>query len=560
MLLSFQDLQHRCHIARARLDDARQTLVRWQALTGLAAPQGDGASHASSLVPALEALFTGADDVVFRSFSLGATGARATLIYLNGMVKQEELEQYVIGPLMRAGRTPGEPLPPDTAGGKGGQRGQPDLRQLMESLVAMAEVKLVSDLDEAAREVLAGRSLLVVEGQPGAASISNRGFQARPVEKPPIEFALKGPREGFSENLVWNIALVRRRLRDVGLKVERRRLGVRTQTDVALLYLDGVVNPGVVREVRRRLDGITIDGILDSGYVEQLIEDCWWSPFPTVNGSERPDVIVSSLLEGRVAILVDNASFALVVPTTFDSLFHSPEDSYDRWLPVNVLRWVRFLASIIALVTPSLYVALTAFNPGILPPILALKLAASREGVAFPAVLEAVIAQLSLEILKEAGLRIPAPVGQIFGVVGGIVLGSLGVQAGIFSELMVIVVSLTALASFSIPVIPLGTAIRLLGFPLMMLTAFLGLFGLGVGLVVILTHLASLKSFGVPYLAPYLFYDRQDWKDSIVKAPLVMYRRRPSFLAPLDRVMQARAPASHPDGAARGFGRGEAAP
>ncbi len=496
-----------------------------------------GGAGGDSLLEALRALLGESDDVVFRTFRLGRGGPRATVVYLDGMAKKEDIEERIIQPLVRTAPGPA-----------------PSLRHLAERVITAAEVRLTESLDDVLSAVMAGTTALLVDGRPGAIVIANPGWKGRGVEKPPIEFTLRGPREGFSETLIWNVALLRRRLRDPGLRVKKMRIGLRSQTEVALVYLEGIANADVVAEAERRLKRIRIDGILDSGYVEQLIEDTWWSPFPTVNGSERPDVVASSLLEGRVAILADNSSFVLVVPATFDGLFHSPEDSYDRWLQVTLLRVVRFIASFVALLTPALYVAMASYHPGLMPLKLTLKVAASREGVAFPVVVEALIAQFSLELLKEASFRLPSPAGQVFGVVGGLVLGDLGVRAGVFSEMMMIVIAITAIASFSIPTIPLGTVVRLLGLPIMLATVVLGLFGLVIGLLAILAHLACLRSFGVPYLVPYAYLSPEDLKDTVFKAPLALFRRRPTFLKPRDTVLQR--PLEADAGGLGGGGRG----
>ncbi len=490
------------------------------ALRGFDGKRSDG--DAGALQRALLAQLQDSDDIVFRRFRLGASGMGAMAVYADGLVNKEDLEERVIAPLILS------PAPADGT----------LAADLVERAITAAEVKTTGELDEAMGSVLAGKTVLLLEGCPEAVIVSNPGAKERGVEKPAIEFALKGPRDSFSESLITNTALIRRRLRDPGLRIQKLRIGRRTRTDVALIYLEGVANPEIVQEARRRLERIDIDGILDSGYIEQLIEDTQWSPFPTVNGSERPDVVVAGLLEGRVAILVDNSSFALIVPATFDGLFHSPEDSYDRWLPVSLLRVVRFIASFAALLTPSLYVAMASYHPGLMPLKLAVKVAGSREGVAFPVVFEALLAQFSLELLKEASFRIPSPVGQVFGVVGGLVLGDLGVRAGIFSEIMMIVIAITAIASFSIPTVPLGTVVRLLGLPVMLATAFLGLFGMVLTLLAILAHLAVLRSFGVPYLVPYAFFSAQDLKDTIPKFPLATYRGRPTFFRPRVTVMQ----------------------
>lgn len=332
-----------------------------------------------------------------------------------------------------------------------------------------------------------------------------------------------------------SIALVRQRLADPNLKVRRFRAGERSGTTLFVLYIEDIVNRTALKELERRLNAVKIDAILDSGMLEQLIEDTWWSPFPQMLRTERPDTVVAALLEGRLAIVVDNTPLAIVAPTTLNSLFHAPEDLYSRPVVVALLRLVRFIASVFALTLPALYVAVAAFNPELLPVKMAIKIANSREGVALPVVVEALLIQLFLEILREAGFRLPGPIGQTFGIVGGIVLGELGVRSGLVSEMMVVVIALTALSSFTAPSLIVGTSVRLLGLPLLLLAATLGVFGLIIGLTAILGHLVVLKSLGIPYLIPYAFYPPSDFKDTVIRSSMLSYRQRPTFYGPQQR-------------------------
>src|SRR5690606_37118981 len=239
---------------------------------------------------------------------------------------------------------------------------------------------------------------------------------------------------------------------------------------------------------------------------------------------------------GGMVIIADTTPFVLVLPATFDSLFHSPEDSYDRWFPVNLLRWVRFLAAALSLTIPGLYVALVAYHPGMLPTEFTLHLMTSREGVAFPVLVEALLMQFFLELIKEAGFRMPSPIGQTFGIVGGLVLGDMGVRAGIVSEAMVIVVAVTAVSSFAAVDRGTGTGLLLLVLPLMISAAVLGLYGLAMALLLILIHLACMRSYGVPYIAPYSYYKWSDMKDTLLKAPMRSFHRRPSHLHAPDEI------------------------
>ncbi len=459
-------------------------------------------------------------DAVFRSLRL-PSGQVAQVVYLDGLVNADEVEERLIKPLLLWA-----------------PQKKVDIRFLAQKVLTAADLEEVTFPPDLLSGVLEGKTALFLEDAPGALLSEHFGPAQRKVEKPAVEFSIRGPRDAFTETLSWNLALIRRRIRDPALRVRPLQVGERSKTTVCLVYLENVASPQVVQEVEKRIKKIRIDAILDSGYLEQLIEDYWWSPFPTVNGSERPDAVAAGILEGRVAIVPDNTSYILLVPVTFDGMFHSPEDSYERWLPVTVIRWIRFLAAFLSIATPSLYLALTAYNPGLLPRRLALKAAAAREGVVFPVFMEVLLIQIALEIIKEAGFRTPAPIGQIFGVVGGLVLGEIGVRAGIFSELMVIVIAITALASFSLPTFPLATTVRLLGFALLPFAALFGAYGFLLGMFLLGVHLASLSSFGVPYLTPYTLFPFSDWKDSLFKLPLALFQKRPTFLSPRDQTMQ----------------------
>lgn len=471
----------------------------------------------------LENLFRGADDVKIRLVTLGEDGVEAAVLYIEGLVDSVRIEASLLRPLLEWS---GQASPAERRSvGR-----TPEL--LARRVLAASEVTLVRELEEGCEALLQGDAVFVLRGDRQGLRITNRGWQSRPVEDPLLEVTIRGPRDSFTENVMWNTALLRRRIRDPHLRVEFFNVGRRSRTTVAMLHLADVVPQGLVAEVRRRLNAIDIDGVLDTGYIEQLIEDKWWSPFPQHLKTERPDRAAAALLEGRVVIIADTTPFVLVLPATFDSLFHSPEDSYDRWFPVNLLRWVRFLAAALSLTIPGLYVALVAYHPGILPTEFTLRLMTSREGVAFPVLVEALLMQFFLELIKEAGFRMPSPIGQTFGIVGGLILGDIGVRAGLVSEAMVIIVAITAVSSFAAVDRELGTVLRLLGLPLMLSAALLGLYGLTMAILLILTHLCTLRSYGVPYMAPYAFYPSSDLKDTLLKAPLRQFSRRPHYLRP----------------------------
>lgn len=307
---------------------------------------------------------------------------------------------------------------------------------------------------------------------------------------------------------------------------------------MVIAYIKEIADPNLVEEVKKRIQTINIDDVAESGYVEQLIEDNYLSPFTQVQNTERPDRVFAALMEGRVAILLDGTPFALIVPVTFSMLLQSPEDYYERWLPSTLIRLLRYLAAAITLFAPSIYISFVSFHQGLIPTKLALSMMGTREGVPFPAIIEALIMEVAIEILREAGLRLPKPIGPTMGIVGGLVIGEAAVQAGIVSPIMVIVVAITAISSFAIPQYNAGISLRMLRFGAMFFAALFGLYGVILFFLLLCSHLVKLKSFGVPYVSPTVPYRASDWKDFMVRMPLMMMKRRPKLLHTKDSSRQ----------------------
>jgi spore germination protein len=281
-----------------------------------------------------------------------------------------------------------------------------------------------------------------------------------------------------------------------------------------------------------------VDQILETGQIEQFIEDNIFSPFPQAQATERPDKIIAALTEGRIAILVDGTPFALIVPAVLLQFFQSPEDYYERWMISSLVRFFRFMGSFVAAMGPAIYIALVSYHPGLIPTSLVLSIAASREGVPFPAFIEALLMEVTIELLRESGARLPKSIGQTIGIVGGIVIGDAAVRAGIASPILVIVVAITAIASFIIPSYNAAISFRLIRFPMMLLAALLGMYGVMLGFIIINVHLVTLRSFGTVYLAPLTPLEARDWKDVIFRLPNKYLRRRPAFLLPIDMYRQ----------------------
>lgn len=474
----------------------------------------------------LELMVGGSPDVVFRPCELGGDRLPAFLLFLDNMVEKEYVVDATEALMIRLRH---EPMPEPDAG----------LADFLEKrALPNHQVVRHGTLGEVVHAVLAGDTVLLVDGLTTAMALATRGWEHRRPEEPAAEPVVRGPKEGFTETLMVNIALVRRRLQDERLRVEITYLGARSRTAVAVAYMAGLAMPELVAEVRSRLCRIQIDGVLESGYLEEMIEDHPFSPFPLIKMTERPDVVAGSILEGRVALLTDGTPHAMVVPATLAAQMQAAEDYYERWPMAIFVRTLRFLYFGIALLGPSTYIAITTFHHEMLPTNLLINLMAAREGVPFPALVEALMMELTLEVLREAGVRLPKPVGQAISIVGALVIGESAVRAGLVSPVMVIVVSVTAISSFVIPIYPLSFSVRLLRFTIMLLAGTLGFYGIIIGLIALGIHLASLRSFGVPYLSPVMPPDASDMHDLVIRAPWWMMRRRPRSVKTPDPIRQ----------------------
>lgn len=454
-------------------------------------------------------------DWVVRRFRI-AGGRDTALTYFDGIASREDLDDFVMKPLLYDAFPIRGPV------------GTEEVRSLLERhAVALSQVRTGSTVRELVDSLLHGDAALLIDGESTSLLLRARRPAHRSVAEPETEVAIQGPREGFVEDLRTNTTLLRRRLRTPHLKLESLRVGRLTRTDVVIAYIRGLAPDVLVGEVKRRVSRIEIDGILDATYIEELIEDDPYSPFPQTLNTERPDTVAANLLEGRVAIFVDGTPFVLIVPTTLWNLMQASEDYYGRYQIASFLRWLRYLLGLIGLLGPSLYVAITTFHQEMLPTSLLLTLAASREGIPFPSVVEALMMEVAFEALREAGVRLPRAVGQAVSIVGALVIGQAAVAAGIVSAPMVIVVAITGIASFTSPRFNLGVAFRLLRFPMMILASFMGLHGIMIGVLVILVHLTGLRSFGIPYLSPVTPLSAGDLADVAVRPPIWLRGFRP---------------------------------
>lgn len=457
----------------------------------------------------LRSIYENCSDVIFRPFLLFGN-KKALIIFIEGLSDTEGIEKYVLSPLIKETDNP-----------------SPMLHPFLEQKLPIAYVNRVHLLADCIESISSGNPILLCEGEDDAFSLGLAKWEKRSIEEPAAESGIRGPREGFTESIQVSISQLRRIIKSPKLKIQKMKIGTYTKTTVALVFIDGLTDNTLIQEITNRLQRIKIDGILESEYIEGLIEDNPYSPFPQILSTERPDIVCANLLEGRAAIVVEGTPFCLVAPITFFSLLQSQEDYYQNFWISSFIRWLRYVFFSMSLLLPSLYVAVTTFHQEMVPAALLLSIAASRENVPFPALVEVLLMEITFEALREAGVRLPKQVGAAVSIVGALVIGQAAVQAGLVSAPMVIVVAITGIASFMVPRYIAGFAIRLLRFPLMFLAASLGLLGIVMGTLAIAIHLCSLRSFGVPYLSPLAPLKSSELKDVMWRSPLWMMDTRP---------------------------------
>ncbi|MFC0214953.1 spore germination protein [Paenibacillus chartarius] len=470
----------------------------------------------------LRTIYANCSDVVFHDFTIGQ-GTAALLLYIEGLSNTAEINGHVLEKLMEAHT-------PQCA----------DISALVREKVAVSKVSEVTTFTDVIKQISGGASLILIDGEPRGFIIGLPKWEKRSIEEPAAESVIRGPREGFTESIAVNCSLIRRRVRSPKLKMQALSIGRFTQTQIILAYIEGIAADTLIEEAQARLQRIDIDGVLESGYIEEMIEDAPFSPFPQILNTERPDVVVANLLEGRVAILVDGTPFVLIAPATMYSMLQSSEDYYERYIISTLIRWLRYTFFLIALLLPSIYIAILTFHQEMIPTTLLLSIAKSREEIPFPALVEALLMEIAFEGLREAGIRLPKQVGAAVSIVGALVIGEAATSAGLVSSPMVMVVALTGIASFTIPRYATGMALRMLRFPIMLLAGTLGLLGIMLGLIGIIIHLSSIRSFGVPYLSPMGPMKSRDMKDVLLRAPWWALKTRPHLTDEYDPYRQSQ--------------------
>ncbi len=465
-----------------------------------------------------EELFSDCEDIKKRRIKVGKNlKSECYIAYIEVSVSSVDWKDSAIGKFLGTLRTLPEAQLAD---------------YVRENVADVSDADPFETLEDAAQGMLTGDALFFLDGYNRALKIPDKGYPGRGVYEVESEKIIRGSNEGFSESIKLNTALIRKRLRSPHVKVKETFVGRRTNTNVDLVYIKDLIHPEILKKIEERLGEFEIDGALDSGIIEQLTEKRKFSPFPQFQTTQRPDRAAMAILEGRIVLLSDNSPVALILPTTYNSFIQTSDDYYSRWEIASFTRMLRYVASFLAMVLPGLYLAMTNFHTQLLPTDLLLSLAASRQGVPFPAMVEVLIMEIAFELLREAGVRLPGANGNTIGIVGGLIIGQAAVDANIVSPIVVIVVALTALCSFAVPNEEFATAFRILKFVFIFLCGTLGFFGFLVGLLAVLIHLSHLESFGIPYLMPFVGADLsgyQDERDTFLRLPLEFLKKRPVY-------------------------------
>jgi len=467
----------------------------------------------------IKELFSNCYDLVIREFTINSIETKCFIAYIDKTVKNEEINNSILKPLMEDKCIPNTKFKTSNL-----------IDIIKETIVHTSQVIETNKFDEILAKFLNGYCILFVDGNDSALVLDVNGWELRKTSESIIEPVLRGPAEGFVESVNINTSLIRKKVKTPKLKLESIQLGRISKTIVIMAYIDGLANEGCIEEVRQRLKKIDIDMIIESGHIEQLIEDAPLSPFPQMEITERPDSSVIALSQGRIVILIDGTPFVLIVPAVFSDFVLSVEDNYAKLYFAPFIILFRYFAFLMALLGPSIYVAITTFHSEMIPFQLLETIASTREGLPFPAFIEALLMELTFELLREAGERLPRDIGQSLSIVGTLIIGQSAIQAGLVSPAMIVVISITAICSFVNPRLSMSRAIRIIRFPMLFLAGCLGIFGIIMGVLVLLLHMISLRSIGVPYFSPFAPIKFKDWSTAIFKLPAWYTSSRPSFI------------------------------
>lgn len=463
----------------------------------------------------LKQIFPGDQTIKYRELVNRENPAiRAVIVFVDGMSNSLVLNSHAIQPFLTA---------------QGLRKDEDLINTLYKKILYYGELSKNRFVDPLISNLLSGDALLIVDGYNQAIVVSVKHWETRGIQEPDGEKVISGPREGFNEAILVNLSLLRRKIHSPNLQFEFMNLGRQTNTRVCICYVRGIVNPKVLTELKERLQAIDIDSILDANYIQELIRDSAWSPFPTTGATERPDVVAANLLEGRVALVVDGSPVVITAPFFLLENFQINDDYYTGFYFGSFSRLLRILGFFVTVSLPAVYLALVTYHQELLPTRFLLNLSESRLGLPFPTFLEMLILVLAFELIREGGSRIPSGFGQTLSVVGGLVLGQASVDARLVSIPVVIIVAFTGITGLTIP--QLKTPALMLRIVWLVLASFLGIFGYLIGVISLLIHMASLKSFGIPYASSLSRTPSQKYRDVLLRAPWNKMIMRPAYIS-----------------------------
>lgn len=470
-------------------------------------------------------IFKNDDTLVIRDFQNKKLKiAQCCIIYLDGMVDAEIVNENIIEPV----------LVEDLADNI-------DIKNLLQELkrkvIVSNKITIETDVDKIVNSIIYGSTLFLLEGYDKALVISSKGWQSRPISEPPSTRIVRGPREGFTESIIDNLSMVRRKIANPNLKFKLKEIGKITHTKTYICYIEGLALDEVLNELEQRLSKIEIDGIIDSGYIQELIKDEPYSPFETVGASERPDVIAAKLLEGRVALFVDGSPFVLTVPFVVVENFQASEDYYNNYILSTINRLLRGITAVTSITIPAIYLSLVTYHQEMIPTTLLLSISASRKDVPIPSSLSLFFMLTIFDLLREAGTRMPVPIGQAINIVGTLVLGQAAVEARLVSAPIIIVTALTGITTL-INMNFLGATIIFRNF-LLLGASLLGIYGFFMCIIIMYLHLMSIRSFGIPYMMNVTRAKNHDGQDAWIRAPWWTMTLRPKIIAAKNLVRQS---------------------
>lgn len=464
----------------------------------------------------LNKVFNNCVDVIIREINIASNPQYpAFIIYIANLTPIELVEECVIERLIRY---------------QFAENADFNNINYYEGLLGVGKEDTYNDMDKVIDSILQGNLILFVNGISRSIAVTLKNPPNRSVEKSDTELSLRGPKESLNESIAVNLALIRKRMKNKYLKTERIKVGTNTQTDITIIYLENIANDKIVNEVRTRIKKIRTDAIYDSNDLQEFIGDARKSMFPTAFITEKPDTVISKLLEGRVAIITDGSPSAITVPAVFMEFLQVGEDYYIRYIPTTFNRWIRYFLFLVSILLPGFYVAIITFHQELLPTALLITVIKGRSNVPFPTLLETLVMVFAFDALREAGLRMPRALGQAISIVGALVLGEAAVSAGLVSELIVIVVAFTGISSFTLGYPEMYMSILVPRYIFVLLGGTLGLLGLNCGMIALLINFTSKRSFGVPYMAPIMPMVKDELDDAVIRSPMPDMKNRPKIM------------------------------